>query len=325
LFKDFTVVFDAYNKKTTGMLLTVKIPSYVGATGDPYGNVASLTNKGMEMEVGWTKKINGVNINLKGNISHTKNTVTDIGLNSFLTGAGFQSSAYEISRTIVGYPIGSFYGFKRDGIFQTQSEVTSYVDKSGNQIQPNASPGDIRWADINGDGAITDSDRVVLGNPTPDWTYGFTASASWKNFDIVIFGQGVWGNQIFQGLRRLDLQNANWTTAALNRWTGPGTSNDFPRLVDGDPNSNFSYPSSLYLSDGAYFRIKTLQIGYSLPASFIQKAGIQKVRLYIGGNNLVTFTKYTGYDPEIGGSSYGIDRGVYPQARSFMAGLNVSF
>jgi hypothetical protein len=141
----------------------------------------------------------------------------------------------------------------------------------------------------------------------------------------VIFGQGVAGNQIFQGLRRLDLQNANWTTAAINRWTGPGTSNNFPRLVDGDPNNNFSYPSSLYLSNGAYFRIKTVQIGYSVPARLIKQIDVQKIRIYISSNNLATFTKYSGYDPEIGGSSYSIDRGVYPQARSFMAGLNITF
>jgi len=141
----------------------------------------------------------------------------------------------------------------------------------------------------------------------------------------MVFGQGAGGNKIFQGLRRLDIAKANYQTKALNRWTGPGTSNDFSPLVDGDPNGNFANPSSFELEDGSYFRIKTLQIGYSLPQGLIHRYTLQKVRIYVSGFNLITFTKYTGYDPEIGGGSYGIDRGFYPQARSFQAGLSVGF
>lgn len=192
-------------------------------------------------------------------------------------------------------------------------------------MQPNAKPGDFRFADINGDGQITSADRTFLGNPTPSWTFGFTVNADWKNFDLVVFGQGVAGNKIFQGLRRLDITTANYSTKALGRWTGAGTSNDYPRLIDGDPNGNFTNPSNFYLEDGAYFRIKTLQIGYTIPKSITDRAGLQKLRMYISSNNLVTFTKYTGFDPEIGGTSYGIDRGIYPQARSLMFGLNVIF
>ncbi len=237
----------------------------------------------------------------------------------------FQASAYEISRTAVGEPIGEFYGFKTLGIFQDQAQINAYKGKSGQLIQPNAKPGDFKWADLDGDGQITAADRTYLGNPTPPWTFGITASASWKNFDIRAFGQGVAGNMIFQGLRRLDILTANYTTAALGRWTGPGTSNTFPRLDDADPNHNFTYPSSFYLSNGSYFRIKTIQIGYTLPSKIARIIGLQSTRFYISGNNLVTFTKYTGYDPEIGGSSYGIDRGIYPQARSYMFGWDISF
>ncbi|HEY0897392.1 MAG TPA: SusC/RagA family TonB-linked outer membrane protein, partial [Sphingobacteriaceae bacterium] len=191
-------------------------------------------------------------------------------------------------------------------------------------IQPDAKPGDFRWVDLNSDGKIDQADRTFIGDPTPNVSYGLTLNADWKNFDILVFGQGVSGNQIFQGLRRLDILNANWQSKALNRWTGEGTSNTFPRLSTNDANKNFSNPSDFYLEDGDYFRIKTLQIGYTLPSALTSKAGINRARIYVSSNNLVTFTKYTGFDPEIGtGGSYGIDRGIYPQSRSFLIGVNV--
>jgi len=307
------------------MLRQVQIPGYVGSTGQPYGNVASLENKGFEIELGYANKVGPVNLNIRGNASYVKNTITNIGLQQFITAGNFQASAYEIGRTAVGQPIASFYGFQTLGIFQTQAEVNSYVGKTGLPIQPNAKPGDFRWADLDGSGTITTADRTFIGDPTPHWAFGFTAVAAWKQFDIVAFGQGVAGNKIFQGLRRLDILKANYTTAALSRWTGPGTSNDYPRLSDDDPNKNFSNPSAFYLEDGAYFRIKTIQVGYSLPESLLSRAHIQKLRVYVSGNNLVTFTKYSGYDPEIGGGILSIDRGFYPQARSFMVGLSVGF
>jgi len=325
LFNNFSFTVDYFIKKTTGMLLQVKIPGYVGASGNPYGNVADLKDNGVEVELGYNKKIGDLSLNLKGNASYVTNTITNIGLNDYLTGATFQASAYEIERTAVGQSLNSFYGFKSLGIFQTQAQINSYVSKTGQLIQPNAKPGDFIWADLNADGKITSADRTFIGNPTPDWSFGFTASAAWKNFDLTVFGQGVAGNKIFQGLRRLDILTANWTTAALGRWTGPNTSNDFPRLSTSDPNGNFTNPSEFYLEDGSYFRIKNLQIGYTIPKNVLGKYGVQRLRVYVSSNNLVTFTKYTGFDPEIGGSSFSIDRGVYPQARSFMVGVNLGF
>jgi len=324
--KNFSLTFDVYQKKTTGMLLSVQLPMYVGASGSPIGNIADMENKGVEIELGYHGKINEFKFDVKGNASYLKNKVTYLGTDkTFTTGATFQASSYEISRTAVGQPIGSFYGFETMGIFQTQAQVNSYVGKDGKPIQPNAKPGDFKWADLNGDGAITPADRTYIGDPTPDFTYGFTANASWRNFDFVLFGQGVAGNKIFQGLRRLDILTANYQTTALSRWTGPGTSNTYPRLIDTDPNGNFTNPSSFYLENGAYFRIKTLQIGYTFSNTIIKKVGLQKARVYVSSNNLLTFTKYTGFDPEIGGGSYGIDRGYYPQARSFMFGVNITF
>ncbi|HYH13948.1 MAG TPA: TonB-dependent receptor [Flavisolibacter sp.] len=327
IFKNFSLTFDWYKKKTTGMLLAVQLPGYVGAAGNPIGNVADMENTGYELELGYGRNFNGLSLQVNANVSHLKNRVTYLGADKkFLDGgANLQSSQYPISRTAVGHAIGSFYGFQTLGIFQNAAEVNSYVNKTGQLIQPNARPGDFKWADLNGDGVINADDRTFIGDPTPDWSYGFNINAAYKGIDLVVFGQGAGGNQIFNGLRRLDIANANWTTKALSRWTGEGTSNTHPRLTSTDPNRNYSNPSVFHLENGDYFRIKMLQLGYSLPRSITDKAHFQKVRVYVSANNLFTFTEYTGFDPEIGGSSYGIDRGFYPQARSFTAGVNLTF
>ena len=324
-FEDLTLVFDWYKKNTTGMLQPVILPGYVGAAGAPTGNVGSMTNKGVELELGYHKKLGEFDLKFSGNASYLKNEITDLGTVDYITGATFQSSSYEISRLAVGHPMGAFYGFQVLDIFQSQSKVQGYVDKNGNMIQPNAKAGDFRFADLNGDGKIDANDRTFIGDPTPTWSYGFTINAAWKGIDIVVFCQGVAGNDVFNAMRRLDIPTANWTSDALGRWTGTGSTNSYPRLVVGDPNGNFSKPSTFFLTNGSYFRFKTIQLGYSLPKSFINKIGMQNLRFYISANNLITITKYNGYDPEIGGSSYGIDRGVYPQARSFMAGLSLTF
>ena len=324
LVRNLTVSFDWFKKKTVGILMNPRIPSYVGAISNPAANVADMENSGLELELGYRRQIGAFNFSLNGNVSHYNNKVTNLGNGILFTTTSqqtFQASSYPISRSILGQPFNTFYGFQTMGIFQTQEEIDAYVGKNG-RIQPNARPGDFKWADTNGDGTISETDRTILGSPLPTITYGFTLNAAYKGFDLVLFGQGAGGNKIFQGLRRLDILTANWQTKALGRWTGAGTSNTFPRLVQNDPNGNFSNPSDFYLEDGDYFRIKTLQIGYTLPQSWTRKAGLQRTRIYLTSENLLTFTKYTGYDPEIAG---GVDRGIYPQARSFMVGLSLGF
>lgn len=323
LFNDFRITFDLYDKSTTGMLQPLRLPEYTGA-GNPTANVASMTNKGVELELSYRFKFSGIDFDIRGNGSYLKNEVTHISEDvDYLTNASFQSSAYEISRLMVGYPIGVFYGFEVLGVFQSNGEVEKHVNSDGQLLQPNARPGDFKFADLNGDGVINSEDRKVIGDPTPNFSYGFTLSAAWKGFDLMVFLQGVSGNDIYNGLRRLDIPNANWTTDVLDRWHGLGTSKTFPRLVAGDPNNNFRNPSAFNLSNGAYMRIKTVQLGYQLPKNIIRRIGVETLRVYVGANNLFTFTQYQGYDPEIGGGSYGIDRGFYPQARTFMAGLNI--
>ena len=320
------MTLEYFQKTTKNILQNPRIPSYVGAISNPAANVADMQNTGFEIELGYRKKIGQVNFSVNGNASFIKNEVTNLGNGiTYLSGGqSFQSSTYPITRTAVGQPINSFFGFQTLGVFQNQGEVEAYA-KDGKKIQPNAKPGDFKWQDTDGDGVITEKDRVFLGNPMPTVTYGFTVNLGYKNFDFVLFGQGAGGNKIFQGLRRLDIANANWSTKVLDRWTGEGSTNSMPRVVNGDPNKNYGNPSDFYLENGDYFRIKTLQLGYTLPQTISSKLGLGKARFYVMSQNLLTITKYSGYDPEIGGGVMSIDRGIYPQARSWMVGLNLGF
>lgn len=325
--RSLSLTFDWFSKKTIGMLMPVTFPDYAGITGVGFGNIGNMENKGVEIEIGYDKTINDFRLGLKGNVSYIKNRVTFLGNGLNFTEDGalrLQSSAYSLTRIAVNQPVNSFYGFRTAGIFQNQAEIDAYTGVNG-KIQPVAVPGDIKWVDLNQDGKITAEDRDYLGDGTPDWTYGFTLNGGYKNFDLLLFSQGVAGNKIFQGVRRLDIVTANWQTAALDRWHGEGTSNSHPRLTTDDVNKNFSSPSDFYLQNGSYFRIKTLQLGYTLPQSLVSHIGFKKVRAYVSSNNLLTITKYTGFDPEIGGASYGVDRGIYPQAKSVLFGLNVTF
>jgi hypothetical protein len=227
----------------------------------------------------------------------------------------------------VGHSYNSFWGYKSLGIFQNEQEILDYKNKNGELILPNARPGDFIWADLNGDGKITtgDLDKTFLGSPIPKYTFGFTINMDYKGFDFMLFAQGVAGNRIFQGLRRLDILTSNYSTKAMSRWTGEGTSNDYPRLTDSDPNGNLSKMSDFYLEDGDYLRFKVVQLGYTLPNRLFNKIPISKLRIYVTGENLFTLTKYTGYDPEVGGGIFGIDRGQYPQARAILGGVQLSF
>ncbi|UMY67045.1 MULTISPECIES: TonB-dependent receptor [unclassified Flavobacterium] len=325
LWNNLSLSVDLFQKKTTGILRRLEVPGYVGLEAPVY-NIGEVKNNGLEIEANYRKKIGDFDFNVSGNASWIKNEVTSISPDvTFYDVAGVQSSTYGVSRVMVGESFGTFYGFKTNGIFQNQAEIDSYVGPGGTPIQPNAKPGDFRWKDINGDGTIDGDDRTVLGSSLPDMTFGFTIDIRYKNFDLTAFAQGQAGNKIYNALRRLDLGNANWQTNALNRWVGEGSSNSYPRVTDNDTNRNFSNPSDFYLEDGDYLRLKTVQLGYSLPTEVIGKIGLSRTRIYVMSENLFTFTKYTGFDPEIGGGVSGIDRGFYPQARSFLMGVNLEF
>ncbi len=331
----FTFSADYFDKKTTGMLLTVTLPGYVGAEGAPWANIASLEDHGAEFDLGWNQRVGKVDLSAGANFSVFSNKITNLGTNAYFAEGSFQSAGYPLQRIQVGQPLDEFYGFKETGVFQTQADVNNYVGKkTGTPIQPNAKPGDFKWQDTDGDGAITSNDRTWLGNPTPTMNFGFNLGAAYHNFDIKVFAHGQAGNKIFMGYRRLDIANANYLATAMGRWHGAGTSNTYARLDDSDPNDNFTNPSNFYLQNGAFLRIRTLQIGYNVPRQYLQHAGLSNVRIFIGGNNLFTFTKYQGYDPEIGGNqakaegnanNYGVDNVIYPTARSYTVGVNVGF
>jgi len=289
-------------------------------------NIAELTNKGVELEIGYGNKFKLVNYDISGNVSYVKNEITDLGpALEFLGGQTYGPSGTNITRTEVGYPIGFFYGYTTDGIFQNEAEVNAYTNVDGDLIQPEAVPGDFRWKDINGDGIIDDEDRGFIGDPTPNWTYGANLELTWGGFKLYTFGQGVAGNEIFRATRRWDLPMANMEGAALDRWTGEGSTNDYPRLTLNDTNNNFSRSSDFYLEPGGYFRIKNLQFGYAIPNIVLDRFEFEKLYFYVASNNLFTITNYRGFDPEIGGGSYGVDRVIYPQSRSFTVGINAAF
>ncbi|MCD8739202.1 TonB-dependent receptor [Mucilaginibacter roseus] len=318
LFKNVNLTIDVYRKLTSGMLQSFRLPGYAGFDGDFFDNIGDLENKGVEVELGYNGNSGDFKYNLSGNIAYNKNEVTFLGSRPFIDGGSFQASSYPLFRTQTGQPVASFYGFQELGTFKSQAEIDAYT-RNGTKIQPNAKPGDFKWADNNGNGVIDEGDRTFLGNQLPKWTYGVNLRANYKDFDFLLFGQGAWGNKLFQGYRRLDIATANYSSAALDAWTPQNSDSNYPRLSDLDPNNNFKNPSNFYLQSGAYFRIKTLQFGYTLPASILNKIDVKRARIFVSSNNLVTITKYDGFDPEIAGS---VDRGIYPQARTFMVGLD---
>ncbi|MFN8337953.1 MAG: TonB-dependent receptor [Saprospiraceae bacterium] len=328
LFNNLSIGFDLFNKKTSGILRPVVLPGFVGVNIDPSGNVADMTNKGFEVELGYKKSFGEFNVSANGSFSYIKNEVTNIALDTattFIAGEATFQSMGQVTRTEAGQSYNSFYGYHTNGIFQNEAEIAAYKSKDGVVIQPNARPGDFKWVDQDGNGKIDSDDKVFLGSNLPKYTFGLTLNLDYKAFDLMVFGQGAAGNKIFQGLRRLDIATSNYQTKALSRWHGEGTSNTFPRLTSSDTNGNFTNMSDFYLEDGAYLRLKILQLGYTLPMSISNRISSSKIRLYFTGENLFTFTKYTGYDPEIGGGVFGIDKGYYPQARSFLFGAQVQF
>jgi hypothetical protein len=331
LFNNFTFTADWYKKKTSDILRQVNIPGYVGVPNLPWANVGDMENSGLELELGYKKNWEDFSISVNGNFATIKNKVLRLEDDiDYFNLASFQTMG-AVSRVAVGQPYGSFYGYTYSGVFQNQTQVDSYVNATGNKLLPNAKPGDFIWQDNNGDGKIDDNDKVNLGSSIPKYTFGLTVNLNYKNFDFMMFAQGQAGNKIFQGLRRLDMLDANYQTRVLDRWTGEGSTNSNPRVTRDDPNHNYSWMSNYYLQKGDYVRLKIIQLGYTLPQDVTNRFGMSKVRLYVTGENVFTFTKYTGYDPEIAGRNnseqdiIGVDRAYYPQARTFLLGANIQF
>ena len=328
-----TFTVDYFIKKTNGMIIQMPIPSYVGEN-KPFGNVGDMENSGWEFELGYKWNISDARFAVKGNASYLHNELKNLGNETGFLNWGISQFSDGGTRAENGQPFPFFYGYKTNGVFQTVAEVKSYTNAQGALIQPDANPGDLRFVDINGDGQITSDDRTNIGSSVPKWTFGFNFDAEWKGFDFNAFFQGVSGVDIFDATYRQDIASGNYPTWVLSRWTGEGTSNKIPILKQGDTKNWVC--SDIYIQDGSYLRLKNITLGYTLPRSLTQKINISRLRLYVRAENLITWTKYWGFDPEIGAAfdnnsqqhntQYtGVDYGIYPQARTWTVGLNLSF
>lgn len=322
-----TVTLDYYIKKTKDWLVTAPVPMLVGNSA-PIINGGSVQNSGIEAEISYRKQLGELYLSASINGAFNKSEVLDIqNAEKRLQGGdgGFGQSG--IIYAEIGTPMGVFYGVKTDGIFQTLEEINSYVSSTGSKIQPNAQPGDIKFVDENRDGTISDADRVQIGSPFPDFTGGLNLSAEMYGFDFNMFIYAALGQEIYSATRRYDMNGTNYNAEWLNRWTGEGTSDFYPRVTFVDNNLNGKTVSDFYIQDGSFVRLRNITLGYTLPKSVTDVISISKLRLYVSAENLYTFTKYTGYDPEIGGGVFdnGIDRGIYPQPRTVMTGISVTF
>ncbi|GGF04112.1 SusC/RagA family TonB-linked outer membrane protein [Hymenobacter cavernae] len=321
------VTLDLYKRTSPNLIAAVPV-SYVSGTSESINtNAAASSNKGVDLSVTTNNIVsgdNGFNWSTTLNFSTYKNRITSLGAGRPYFGQSTRGGG-SLVRYAEGVAFGSFYGYVADGIFQTPDEVTSAPTQTSG-----TAPGDIRFKDLNGDGVITADDQTYIGNPNPDFTYGLSNTLSFKGFDLNVFLQGSQGNDVYN-LNRYYTEGglygaSNAGTITLDRWTGSGTSNFVPRAVAGDPNSNLRV-SSHYVENGSYMRIKLLTLGYTLPKSILGRVYAQSLRVYVTAQNLLTVTDYDGFDPELGnqGGSLGVDRGIYPQARVFLAGLNIGF
>ncbi len=322
-----SLTVDYYIKKTKDWLVTAPVPMLVGNSA-PIINGGSVQNSGIEADLSYRKQIGKLYLNVSLNGAFNRSEVLDIqNAEKRLQGGdgGFGQSGVIYAE--VGTPMGVFYGIRTDGIFQNQGEVDSYVGTTGGKIQPNAKPGDIKFVDFNGDGTISDADRVRIGSPFPDFTGGLNLNAEMYGFDFNMFLYAALGQEIYSATRRYDMNYANYTAEWLNRWTGEETSDKYPRVTFTDNNLNGKTVSDFYIQDGSFLRLRNITLGYTLPKNISDAVKLNKLRVYLSAENLYTVTKYTGYDPEIGGGVFdnGIDRGIYPQPRTVMAGINVTF
>ncbi len=355
------VTFSAeyYVRNTDNLILDVQPAASSGYSNPTSTNIGKMRNWGYEFQVGYNESAKEFKWNVSANLGVAKNKVNELASPTAVLDRGalqdYGNTA--ITRTKAGESVQYFFGWVTDGIYQNVGEIIGTDNKPSSPVQnlplkedgtvnlteyndpgKKASytrPGDIRFKDMNNDGKITDDDRVNLGSFLPKFTYGFNFSASYKGFDATLFFQGAQGNKIYNGTKVLTegmLRLFNSGTAVLDAWTPENTNTNVPRAVNGDPNGN-SRTSDRFLEDGSYLRLKNLTIGYTIPAASLQaftKGYLSNIRIYVSSQNLLTFTKYSGYDPEIGirvntQLTQGIDYGQFPQARTFMIGLQAGF
>ncbi|MET4082485.1 TonB-linked SusC/RagA family outer membrane protein [Pedobacter sp. UYP30] len=307
-----------YDKTTSKIISNIILP---GTNLGYITNLGDISNRGIEVSLGWNDKIGSdFSYGINGNFSYVKNKVKSLGLTNFkLLGNG------GVNVTETGNPIGYFYGYRQTGIYQT----TADLDKEAHFA--NSLPGDISYQDVNGDGVITPADRTYLGTPFPPYSYGLSLSLGYKGFDAVVEGQGVAGNKIYTQRRTSNFAILNYETNRLNAWTAAGSTNVEP-ILDNSRGNNLLF-SSYYLESGSYFRLRNVQLGYTFAKNMLSEVGIQKLRVFVSGQNVKTWSKTTGYSPEAqvgtvqagGVLAAGADNGVYPVPAIYSFGLNVTF
>ncbi len=324
-------VLNYYRNDTEDMLVLQRMPSSAGVD-DPILNVGKIRNSGIEIELNYRNKIGQLGYNVTGTLSTLNNEVLELAdKDQVLYGEGLKYGSTHIpTQTREGYEIGAFFLYQADGIFQSMDEVNAHVNSEGNLLQENAKPGDIRFKDMNGDGVIDPEDRVYSGTGLAKLEYGVNIALDYKGFDFSMFWQGVSGNKIYNG-NRFEMEGMdakrNFLSSTLDAWTPTNTNTSMPRAVHNDPNLN-NRESTRFLENGAYLRLKSMQLGYTLPKQLTEKAGIERVRLYVSGQNLLTITDYSGLDPEVGRLSVlntGVDRVLYPQTQSVLLGVQIGF
>ena len=326
------VAFDWYQKDTKNWLVNAPIMGHFGANA-PYVNGGDVRNSGVELALNWSDAVSqDFSYTFGVNAAYNKNRVTRIANDEgIIHGAGsVVQGIAEMYRAQVGYPIGYFWTYATDGVFQNQAEIDAWKAQGLGTIVDNVVPGDLKFIDQNKDGIINDADKTMTGDPNPDWNVGLNLSVYFKGFDFALSGYGMFGQQVFRAYRRYtDSQWNNYTTEVYDYWHGEGTSNRYPRLVAGT-NYNYMNNTDIFVEDADFFRIQTVTFGYDFKRLW-KDAPFGQCHLYVQAQNPWVFTKYKGLDPEVGSSSgfsswaKGIDLGYYPHARGFLVGLNLSF
>ena len=327
-----SVAFDWYQKDTKNWLVNAPIMGHFGANA-PYMNGGDVRNSGVEIALNWNDAVSqDFSYTIGVNGAYNKNRVTRIANDEGIIHGqtNVVQGIAEMYRAQEGYPIGYFWTYKTDGVFQNQAEIDAWKAQGLGTIVENIDPGDLKFVDLNKDGVINDDDKTMTGDPNPDWNVGLNFSVYFKGFDLALSGYGMFGQQVFRAYRRYtDSQWNNYTTEVYNYWHGEGTSNRYPRLVAGT-NYNYVNNSDIFIENADFFRIQTITLGYDFKRLW-KNAPFGQCRLYVQAQNPWVFTKYKGMDPEVGSSynddkwSKGIDLGYYPQARGLLVGLNLSF
>lgn len=320
MFNFLTINFELYKKSIDGLLFPLPLPAFVGGAIPPTVNIGDIQNKGFDLSATVRGNITrDLRYSFGANIGSYQNKVVDV------PGPGYFDGSFN-TRNQEGQSIGSFFGYEVLGLFQSADEVSKSPTQDG------AAPGRFRYRDANGDGVINPDDRLFIGDPNPDFVYGFNLGLNYKHFDLSAILYGSQGNDVYNTIKeythRFSGYESNKSRDLLNAWTPDNTNTPIPKIEANSTFSTWGAMNSFRIDDGSFFRLRSLMVGFTVPASAFRTIGVSRMRIYLQGTNLFTITKYPGYDPEIGGSSalFGVDTAPYPANQmSLLAGLNLTF